>query len=232
MWRAHLLQTFLHEMKEKRWVFVTLTAPPWAHKTPIKSLNVLKKAWSKMYDKLRYKNGGRLSYVMVYETHESGAFHVHALVDMGDVYDAYNEAIDRTLSRKEIIKQEKAHSFGVWLKDAAVSSKAGWVCHATRILEGEAQEDNARLAVGYVSKYLTKGSLEMEMPPRWRRLGTSRDIGSPKTKSKKEFTWHVRHAISIKDVKHIPHYLIPEDRALDPSDFGETGLYPPPPENS
>lgn len=228
MWRAHLLETFLHTMPEKKWIFITLTAPRWAHKDPLKSLKVLKKAWGVMYDKLRYKNGKRLSYVMVYETHLSGAYHIHALCDMGDVYDGYNCPIDQSLERKEKIDAEKAHPFGVWLKEAATDAKAGWVCHATRILEGDTDKDNARLAVGYVSKYFTKGATEMKMPPRWRRLGTSQDIGSPKTKSKKEFTWSVRGVITVKDVKAVPHFLINEDRELGPGDFSEGGIYPDP----
>lgn len=226
MWRAHLLQTFLHGMEDERWIFVTLTAPSWAHYNPLKSLKSLKKGWGKMYDKLRYKNGGKLSYVMVYETHKSGAFHVHALANMGDVYDASDEQINSSFQGEERIKAEKAHQFCVWLKDKATNSKIGWVCHATRIKEGDTQNDNARLAVGYIAKYFTKGSLEMAMPARWRRIGTSRDIGSPKTKSKKEFTWVVRHSISERDVRAIPHYLMSENRLLDASDFGDTGLYP------
>lgn len=228
MWRAHLLETLTKTMIEKRWIFITLTAPRWAHRDPLASLKVLKEGWGKLYDKLRYRNGGALSYVMVFETHASGIFHIHALVDMGDIYDAYDVLIPIHLTGKERVEAEKKHPFGKWLKDKATDSKMGWVCHATRIREGGTGQDNARLAVGYISKYFTKGSLEMIMPERWRRLGTSRDIGSPRSKSKKEFTWVVRNAISIQDVKFIPHYLISEGRLLDPSDFGESSLYPPP----
>lgn len=226
MWRAHLLDTFLRRMLEKHWVFVTLTAPSWSHHNPMKSLTKLKRAWGKMYDKLRYKNKGRLSYVMVYETHESGAFHCHALVDMGVIYDAFNAPIDATLQGEERVDAEKAHPFGKWLKNAAVDAKAGWVCHATRIQEGDTSQDNCRLAVGYVTKYFTKGAAEMKMPPRWRRIGTSRDIGSPKTKAKKEFSWQVRQFITPKDAQQIPHYLLGEEREIDASDFGDEGIYP------
>lgn len=232
MWRAHLLDTLLHNMVGMKWVFITLTAPPWAHKTPIKSLINLKKGWDKLYDKLRYKNGGSLSYVMLYETHRSGAFHVHALVAMGEIYDAYTVPIDRTMERERVIEAEKNHPFGQWLKDKATDAKMGWVCHATRVWQGETGEDNQRLAVAYLSKYLTKGASELIMPSRWRRIGTSRDIGSPKTKSKKEFTWHIRQFVTAQDIRHIPHYVISENRVLDPSDIGDDGMYPGDAENA
>lgn len=226
MWRAHLLETFLNVMCDKRWVFITLTAPPWSHKKPQKSLQVLKQAWGKMYDKLRYKNGGALSYVLVYETHKSGAYHVHALVDMGDIYDGHGVIIDYSLPHEEKIKAEKAHPFCVWLKDKATNSKAGWVCHATRIHEGETGKDNARLAVGYVTKYFTKGARDMPMPKRWRRICTSRDVGSPRTKSKKGFEWRMIRYVTPRDVAHTPHFLVSENRVLDASDFGDEGVYP------
>ena len=71
MWRAHLLHTFCELMPEKRWVFVTLTARAWAHKSPAESLKNLKKGWSKVYDALRYKYQRGFSYVMVFEQHKS-----------------------------------------------------------------------------------------------------------------------------------------------------------------
>jgi len=181
-----------------------------------------------MYDKLRHLGGGRLSYVMVYETHKSGSFHVHALVSLGEQYDLHGVEIAEGLSRQEKVKAEKKHPFCRWLKKKAVDAKAGWVCHATRIQEGPTGGDNARLAVGYISKYFTKGSRGLAMPKRWRRLGASQDIGSPKTKGKGGFTWAVRHAVLPADTKRIDHYLINEGRLLEPSDFGDTGMYPSP----
>lgn len=232
MWRAHLLHTLCETMPDLRWVFVTLTAPSWSHHDPKKSLIALKKAWGKMYDKLRYKNGGTLTYVMLYETHKSGAFHVHALCAMGAVYDEMGEGFNWDGPYDTIVDAEKAHPFGKWLKEKAVASKAGWVCHARRIQEGDTGGDNQRLAVGYITKYITKGAGELVMPPRWRRIGTSRDIGSPKTKSKKEFKWAVRQSVHYKETDMIPHWVISENRPLDASDFGDSGFYPEPPENA
>lgn len=227
MWRAHLLHTICELMEDKRWVFVTLTVPPWAHKQhPFKSLELLKKAWGSMYDRLRYKNGGRLSYVLVYECHASGVFHVHCLCDMGDVYDAYNVSINYKASYDERIEAEKAHPFGIWLKEKATDVSLGWVCHATRIREGDTGKDNARLAVGYVTKYFSKGIGEVLLPKRWRRLATSRDIGSPRSKSQKKYTWALKSAIHWKSAKTARIWLVSEDRTLGAQDFGDDGYYP------
>jgi hypothetical protein len=227
MWRAHLLHTFCELMPQKRWIFVTLTVPSWAHElAPEISLKLLKRAWGGMYDRLRFKNGGKLSYVLVFETHKSGIFHAHALCDMGEVYDAYGVIIDFGQSYETRIDDEKAHPFGIWLKEKCTDEKLGWVCHATRIKEGVSGGDNARLAVGYLTKYLSKAVLEIVLPKRARRICTSRDIGSPRSKSKKKYSWVLKGVISVIAAKSYPHYLIAEDRILSASDFGDDGYYP------
>ena len=228
MWRAHLLHTFCEIMTDKKWIFVTLTVPPWAHKQPVNvSLALLKKAWNGMYDKLRYKNGGRLSYVLVYETHASGVFHVHALCDMGDVYDLYAVTIDYTLPYDDRIEAEKAHPFGVWLKEKATDEKLGWVCHATRIREGQTGQDNARLAVGYITKYFSKAVTEVVLPKRARRICTSRDIGSPRSKRQKEYTWFIKPAMRVPKATAGLIWLVSEGRVLSGRDVGDDGYYPP-----
>jgi len=227
MWRGHLLHTFCEMMIEKRWIFITLTVPPWAHKKPVEvSLKLLKTAWNGMYDKLRFKNGGHLSYVLVYETHASGIFHVHALCDMGDVYDAYGVTIDYKLPHAERIMHEKEHPFCIWLKEKTTNEKLGWVCHATRIREGASGSDNARLAVGYLTKYFTSAVTEVVLPKRARRICTSRDIGSPRSKSKKKYAWVIKGAISAKNGASGLYWLISEDRLLKAKDFGDDGYYP------
>jgi hypothetical protein len=227
MWRAHLLETFCNRLSEKRWVFITLTVPSWAHKKdPDVSLKILKQAWGGLYDRLRYKNGGSLSYVMVYETHESGVFHVHALVDMGDIYDGYGVIIDEALSGEARIEAEKKHPFCLWLMEKCVDVKLGWVCHATRIREGKTGKDNARLAVGYMTKYFTKGVRDIVLPKRWRRVGTSRDIGSPRSKSSKKYSWMLRAPVHHSQARHEAIWLVNEGRVLSAGDFGDDGYYP------
>jgi hypothetical protein len=215
-------------MTDKKWIFITLTVPPWAHEQPVHvSLALLKEAWGKMYDKLRYLNGGRLSYVLVYETHKSGIFHTHALCDLGAKYDTYDFKIDFSIPYDDRIAREKEHPFCVWLSEKCTDTGLGWVCHATRIREGATGHDNARLAVGYITKYFTKAVTEVVLPKRARRICTSRDIGSPRSKSKKLYSWALKGAIrgAVGVGEHI--WLISEERALKPSDFGDDGYYPP-----
>jgi hypothetical protein len=226
MWRAHLLRQFCENFSDKRWVFITITAPSYAHSNALKSLKVLKKAWSSLYDRLRHKNAGKLSFVLIWETHKSGIFHLHALVDMGGVYDASVFDIGAWAAKVGLIEAEKAHPFCKWLSAAAVKSKAGWVCHARRIREGETGKDNARLAVGYVTKYFSKGLGDLDLPKRWRRIQTSRDIGSPRTAQKEKFTWRMRAYIDSHEARLLPHWLISEGRPLTAGDFDDSGIYP------
>lgn len=232
MWRAHLLHTLMDAMQDRRWVFITLTAHPNAHVSPMSSLRNLKRGWDKLYDRLRYWHGSTPSYIMTYEEHKSGAFHIHALVDMGEEYDAFGPCEVSGMTRKERIREEKRHGFVKHLKKLCEKVKIGRMVHATRIQEGETSGDNVRLAVGYVTKYFTKGMSDMSFPKGWRRIGTSRDIGSPKTKNTKEFKWSVRQFVTPKDVMQEPHFLISENRPLDASDFGDEGLYPSSEENA
>lgn len=228
IWRAHLLETFCNRLPDEKWLFITLTVPPEAHELhPFVSLKLLKAAWNKMYHVLKYANGGKLTYVLIFETHLSGIFHAHALINMGAKYDAYGVKIDHTREYDHRIEEEKRHPFCRWLSKKATDEHLGWVCHATRIKEGDNLGASKRLAVGYLSKYLSKGASEIVMPKYWRRICTSRDIGSPRSKNKSKYSWVLKPAISWQNSKAIPHWLISEGRVLGAGDFGDDGYYPP-----
>lgn len=226
MWRAHLLHTLTGGFSDGKWVFLTITAAPNSHITPKTSLDNLKRGWGKLHDRLRYYCKRTLSYVMMYEPHRNGAFHIHAIVDAGREYDAWNWPSLSGLTKKSRVKYEKRHPLCVWLKNACIKSGMGFMVHMTRVHEGQTGADNVRLAVAYVTKYFTKEVASYKFPKGWRRLGTSRDIGSPQTKREKKFTWRVRSYISSDEVRLHPHYLIQENRELDASDFGDVGIYP------
>lgn len=228
MWRAHLLETFCHTLVDERWIFITLTVPASAHALdPAISLGLLKKAWKRVYDALRWRNGGGLKYVLVFETHKSGIFHAHCLCNLGTAYDAYGVSVELEQSREKRFKDEREHPFAKWLSGKAVDAGLGWVLHVTRIREGANGGDNARLAVGYICKYFTKGVGEMAFPKRARRIQTSQDIGSPRSKNKSKYSWVLKPAISWQSSKAIPHWLISEGRVLGAADFGDDGYYPP-----
>lgn len=226
MWRAHLLHTFCEVMTEKQWVFVTLTAKPKDHSSPEQSLKALKAGWGKIYDALRYRYGRKFSYVMVYEAHKSGAYHIHILIDLGAEYDSMGAAPEGIEPYGALIKAERRHPFCKALKAAAVKAKIGYIVHARRIKEGASGADNARLAVGYVTKYFVKQSEMLNFPKHARRIGTSRDIGSPATANKGKFSWRIRSFVEWAETRAIPHLLIQEGRMLNASDFGDEGVYP------
>lgn len=226
MWRAHLLQTLGHDMTDKRWVFVTLTAYSKAHVSASASLKNLKKGWSKIYDALRYAYKRKFSYVMVFEAHVSGAYHIHTLIDLGEEYDALGPAPEGYEEYKDLIRAERRHPFCKELKRMAVKAKIGYIVHARRIQEGKTGQDNARLAVGYITKYFVKQVDILDFPKHMRRIGTSRDVGSPQTANRGKFSWRVRSFVTPDDARRTPYFLIQEGRMLGPSDFGDEGVYP------
>ncbi len=228
MWRAHLLHQLCEVLTEKKWLFITLTVPPYAHAMHAwKSLALLKKAWNGIYDKLRWLNRGKFSYVLVYETHASGIFHVHCLCSLGAHYDKYTVWDFERVHGDERIACEKMHPVCLWLRKKAILEHLGWVVHVTRVGVHENALDGARKALGYLSKYLSKGAGEVIMPPRWRRIGTSQDIGSPRTKNTSKYTWSLKGAINHVHARHEKIWLVSEKRTLAASDFGDDGYYPP-----
>lgn len=62
------------------WKFCTITAHPSWHVTPEASVKNLRQGWKKLYNRMRYEFG-TTSYVKVWESHKSGAFHMHFLMD-------------------------------------------------------------------------------------------------------------------------------------------------------
>ena len=226
MWRAHLLNVFCELMPEKRWVFCTLTIKAGRGVTPKYSLKRLKEAWGKIYDALRYKYKRGFSYVMVFEQHKSRIFHIHILIDLGSEYDVLGPAPTYAGSWEDLVREERKHPFCCNLKAMATKARIGYIVHARRIQEGDTGKDNARLAVGYVTKYFTKQFAIKDFPKHGRRIGTSRDIGSPKTANKGKFHWWVRSYVDSAETRLKPHFLISENRFLDASDFGDAGIYP------
>lgn len=62
------------------WEFVTVTSHE-KLKTLEATIAVWPKAWSKLYNKLKYNTPGKLQYVLVPELHENGRMHAHLIVE-------------------------------------------------------------------------------------------------------------------------------------------------------
>lgn len=226
-WRAYLLDTLNKRYRGEKWCFITLTAHKNAHVTPALSLKNIKQAWDKIYDKMRYRYKRKLSYVMTFEQHKSGRYHLHALINVGAEYDAHGFNIDDYLAGNALVAREKRHPECVWLKSAAVASGGGYMVHMTRVKARDTGTEHAGLVVGYIIKYISKMAVITNWPPRARRIITTQDIGSPKKKGKSGFGWHVIKRITIPDVLRGEVYSLDLNRPLERSDFDKTGLYPP-----
>lgn len=226
-WRAYLIDTLNKRFQGEKWCFVTLTAHPKAHITPAISLKNIKQVWDAVYDKLRYKFKRKLSYVVTFEQHKKGTYHLHALINIGGEYDGFNFEIDADLSRERTIAREKRHPLAVWLKEASVSSGGGPQVHITRVMARKTGVEHAGLVVGYIVKYISKMSEIASFPPRMRRICTTQDIGSPKSKGKSGFDWHRITRLTIPDVLRGKVYSLDLNRELERGDFDASGLYPP-----
>lgn len=226
-WRAFLIDTLNKRFAGEKWCFVTLTANPNAHITPAMSLKNIKQAWGKLYDKMRYRYKRKLSYVITFEAHKSGRFHLHALINIGAEYDAHGFYIADDLAGAALVRREKRHPECIWLKDASARSGGGYMVHMTRVKVRATGVEHAGLVVGYIVKYISKMSEIASFPPRARRIITTPDIGSPKTKGKSGFEWHVIKRVTIRDTLFREVYSLDLNRALARQDFDDGGLYPP-----
>lgn len=186
-WRAYLLDRFNKHMRDEKWCFFTITAEGGAHREGARAtLLQLQKAWKRLYDRLLRRYGKGLQYVRVFETHKSGNFHMHFLLNVGEQYDAHEFLI---VSEEDEFK----HPECVWLSKVMVDLGAGWRVHIRRVWESQTKTANVGLVVGYLVKYLGKQLVDMDMPKHQRRIQTSRQIGSPKTNAKGQGVWvHMR----------------------------------------
>lgn len=226
-WRAYLLDTLNKRFQGEQWCFITLTAHAKAHVTPAISLKNIKQAWDKIYDKMRYRYKRKLSYVITFEQHKSGRFHLHALINIGEDYDAKNFEIDASLGGQALKAREKRHPDCIWLKAVSVASGGGFMVHMSRIRDRATGAAHAGLVVGYILKYISKMAVITNWPKRARRIITTQDIGSPRKKGKSGFDWHVIKRITIPDINRGEVYSLDLNRPLARSDFDRLGLYPP-----
>lgn len=89
IWRAHIIDTINklsvnHEAeygKMSEWTFITLTANA-KMRSEETSLQCLRQGWKKLYDRIRREYGKehKIEYIKVYEQHQSGAYHCHAII--------------------------------------------------------------------------------------------------------------------------------------------------------
>lgn len=218
-WRRHLIKRFQDDFKETSWCFMTLTAPPYLHGQPEKSVESFQRVWKRLYDLLRRLVGEKLSYVYMYEAHKSGTYHMHALVSCGGFYD-----------RSPVIYVWKNpldhHPLQRWLKDTLASLSGAFIADVRRIYSRHGLSDSVS-AVLYSIKYFAKAKSWVRFKKHARRIGVSQDIGGlPKT-PKGEFTWKPMPWLRIEEwYSEGVTYDLSIRREITRADF-QNGFYPP-----
>lgn len=227
IWRAHIIDRV--NAMGGDWLFLTITAHRNAHKAA-KTVENLKRAWKKLYDRLRYKfPGQKLEYVWLYEKHslkreaevnkrEAKAietYHIHAIVR------ASISGANVWNARKGYWYHPEMHN---WLKDNAAAVGAGFMCHCAKIQDG-----NGGLVAAYVTKYMTKDAQNLQgFPFKARRIQTSRGFGSPK-KKENAVSWEFRaHLLRGEVARRKKVTDVSTGKTVKLAYFDTHELYPPP----
>lgn len=218
-WRVHLSKTLTKRFSGVLWAFVTITAPGHLHGEPEATVTRLQVVWKRFYDILRRWAGRKVSYVYMYEAHGSGAYHIHALMDIGAIYDKWPVIYVWADPRRH-------HPMQIWLEDTLTSIGGGWVCDIRRVytLNGGSA---AMAAVAYAISYMAKSGSWVKFKKHARRIGVTRDIGGLPKLPKTGLTWFPVRELSIDDL--ISHGTI-EDVSMRRkvlSGHFEHGYYPP-----
>lgn len=174
MWRGYLNKR-IDELGGV-WSFMTLTAHPAAHQGGWTLYN-LRDAWKPVYDAIRYlrREQKPIEYIRLFEKHESGEFHIHALWRLH-------------------LPTPFRHAD--WLKIIATKNGLGWRVDWREIERGT----EAQKVAMYITKYMTKDAQGMmDMPKGLRRIQTSKGIGALKSEGSED-DWRMKSGIYEDDV--------------------------------
>lgn len=213
---------------DESWTFFTFTLLGIHHKSSAYSLHYWRKSWDKLMKRLK-RQYGKFAYVRIFETHKSGAFHVHMLASCRP-----NDLVEVTREDGKIVYESAA------VLKHLNDLKLGYI-HDCKPLDGdETREDNSvpALVASYLAKYLTKDiqsdvrtALKQAEMGRIRMIQPSQGF-SDVPKAKKRMTWTAEpiRKLEFEDLQAIGVKTIDVDRriTLALSDFGEFSHYPNP----
>jgi len=191
MWRAHLGKMLAKLNLD--WWFGTITAPAWL-RTPEGSLQAIRTNFDRFMKRLK-RVFGKVEYVRVYETHITGAYHMHIIVS------GLSERVEKFKARSGALffrpappgKNEETWHIQTWWKKTLSKCGCGYIADIKAI--------PSYAAAKYVTKYLTKEAQSFDMPG-LRRIQTSRAIGSPKPAGIE--IWEVSGALWGSDIDYQP----------------------------
>ena len=218
LWRHHLMKK-ISELGGS-WSFWTITMPKWIHKASNEekraklSLIRIRDNWDK-FMKFMKRKYGKFEYVRVFETHESGALHMHFLASFHIPDDDYRTAHKGT-------KEE--YSYSASMKDVIKVNYNFGEMHACLNLP----DNDFAKTVGYVTKYMTKEDdfvAKYLGRMRVRRIQTSRKIGAvPKNNS--VYEWSIVHGVSKYENAEIQTFDLNRSKVLKSEDFEGGSWYP------
>jgi len=214
MWR-NFLSSKLRKISSVWW-FGTLTAPSWA-RTAEKSLAAIRKNFDRFMKRLRRVFKG-VQYVRVYEAHKTGAFHLHIIIC------GLSVRVERYTARSGLRGFRPCHTadnsrsmaVNTWWKKTAAKCKMGYIAEVKKIPSNE--------AVGYITKYLTKGGQAFECR-NLRRVQTSQGIGSPKINSVE--IWQVTGHLWGGDIGYQAFVDLDEKKSVPAAYWQNEVIYPP-----
>lgn len=201
------------------WSFHTVTMPSFVHNASTEELRALwslkriRSHWDK-FMKWMKRQFGKFEYVRVFETHESGALHIHFLAGfhVADV------------DYKEVKAGEKIkYHYSRIIKDNIKSYGFGEICSSENLPVGDFAK-----TVGYVTKYMTKEDdfvTKYLGKMRVRRIQTSRKIGAV-PKSKSDGNWELATGISRFENSDNQFFDLNKMRKITLDDFEGETFYP------
>jgi len=216
------------------WSFITITAH--SEQRGLASLKNLRVHWDVLLKRMR-REYGKFPYIRVFEKHEDGSYHVHALLGFhfpatdlktrkskNGNETSYSTLIDDYVRRKPKPRQKtvKVGKRVLAALPRGATHGLGWYHHAENLI-------HAYGAAKYVTKYMTKGDDKMENG--LRRIQASQGFPKP-PRDAAQYEWRVYSGFSEEDAWQ--HWSVGADvvdvsrkRVLTPDDFENGTLWPP-----
>lgn len=213
IWRAKLI----HHINETKgaWAWITLTAHS-KKRGERASIKNLREGWTKIYNKLKYKFGG-FSYARIYEKHQDGSYHIHAIISI-----SFDDIHERQSS------DGSTTTYSLWLAQAAKDAKIGYYTHAANIPTEFSQH------AGFIASYITKYIVKLDTVTK-NELGRVRHIQVSQNWIEKEVVvsgaWAFKSGVYLDDIVELDEGNYYKDintqHIITIEDFKDTYIYPP-----
>lgn len=154
-----------------QWFFIATTGKSWWHKVDDKagiSLVQIRKTWAKWRKRLARKaSPNPVLYFRVYEQHESGVYHLHAIIGVKNDFWS-SSGIGEYKTVKNPVKRKQKRKYSVTKARIKTDRRMRWVRQSWRECGGGYQihikqifvNENATIHIKYVIKYILKSSTE------------------------------------------------------------------------